>query len=187
MSLVKKDKTELSGLLGESVSIRKVRGAVVLKNRPQRVVTNASGNQLAFKERFLEAVAYAKQQVKQPDIKEEYATGITPKLKSAYAVALTDYLVAPKVGPIYTTDYHGAIGDLIAVKAKDDFMVTRVKIVITNAAGAVIEQGEASPDLQKTFLWNYNASVANPTLAGTKIQAIAYDRPGNITSFEKVM
>ena len=138
------DKTELSGMLGESVSLRKVNGRVVVKNRPRRKMTSTSEALAAVKAKFLEAVAYAKRQMEQPDAREEYATGITAKIKSAFGVAFRDYLVAPTVGPIFTIDYHGAIGDLIAVKATDDFMVTKVKIVITDAAGSVIEQGDAS-------------------------------------------
>jgi hypothetical protein len=49
-------------------------------------------------------------------------------------VALTDFLSAPKVLSIETLDYHGALGDPILANAIDDFMLTKVKVVITNAA-----------------------------------------------------
>jgi hypothetical protein len=59
---------------------------------------------------------------------------------------------------------------------KDDFMVTKVKIVITNAAGALIEEGDAGPDALKINLWGYKATAANPVLTGTKIRTVAYGR-----------
>jgi len=69
-----------------------------------------------------------------------------------------------KVRVIDAVDYHRTIGDTITVKATDDFMVTKVKIVTTNAAGALIEEGEAGPDTLKVNLWGYKATAANPTL-----------------------
>ena len=61
----------------------------------------------------------------------------------------------------------------------------KVKIVITDAAGVLIEEGDAGPDALKVNLWGYKATAANPTLTGTKIRAIAYDRPGNTGSAER--
>ncbi len=73
-----------------------------------------------------------------------YTTGITPKKKSAYMVALNDHLTSPVVESINAIKYCGAIGDLIVVRASDDFMVASVTVTITDAAGGIIEQGEAS-------------------------------------------
>jgi hypothetical protein len=72
------------------------------------------------------------------------------------------------------------------VKATDDFMVTKVKVIITNATGAIIEEGEALPDAMKSNQWEYKATAANPTLVGTKILAVAYNRPGNTGSAQVV-
>jgi hypothetical protein len=116
-----------------------------------------------------------------------YTSGITGKKHSAYLVAMNDYLIAPTVESIDTRSYRGAKGDVIVVKAIDDFMVTKVKIVVTNAAGVVIEEGEAGPDVMRTNQWEYKATAANPTLAGTKIRAVAYDRPGNTGTAEIVL
>ncbi len=175
----KRKQTELSGLLGETVSVRKVRGRVVVSNHRPRPKTEMPAGQAAVLDKFREAVQYAKQQMGLPASKELYQTGITGKLRSAYVVAMGDYLAAPKVHYIEAIGYRGNIGDTIAVKATDDFMVTGVKIVITAGDGSVIEEGEAGPDLQKINIWSYRATVANPSLPGTTIQAVAFDRPGN--------
>jgi hypothetical protein len=189
----KKNDSNFSGMLGESATIRNVQGKLVVKSRPRRVLGHVtlspkdSSKKDAAKARFQEAAQYGRQQVSLPESKDLYAQRITDKKRTAFAVAMTDYLIAPKVHAIDSVGYHGAIGDTITVKATDDFMVTNVKIVITNAAGALIEEGEAGPDAKKINLWAYKATAANPILTGTKIRAIAYDRPGNTGTAEVVL
>jgi hypothetical protein len=181
------NQTELSGMLGGIVSVRKVGGRVVVTNRPKRKLSNPTDKQVVFQEKFQEAAQYASRQIAVEKSRALYATGITIRKRNAYLVAVSDYLNAPSVRSIDTIDYHGTVGDPIAVMAKDDFMVTKVKIVITNASGAVIEQGDAGPDAMRTDQWGYKATVANPMLSGTKIQVIAYDRPGNVGTAEVVL
>src|SRR5258706_12555290 len=192
MSTTKND-SNFSGLLGESATVRQVRGKIVTKNGPHRqpgrptpTGKDTSKHEAAM-ERFLDASQYARQQISLAESKQMYGKRVTSKKRSAYVVAMTDYLISPKVRVIDVVDYHGTIGNTITVKATDDFMVTKVKVVITNAAGALIEEGEAGPDTLKVNRWGYNATAANPTLAGTKIRAVAYDRPGNTGTAEVVL
>lgn len=180
----KRKQTELSGLLGENVSVRKVRGRVVVTNHRPRPNTEVSPARAAVLARFREAVQYAKQQVELPASEALYQKGVTTRLRSAYSVAMGDYLAAPKVHFIETMDYRGKVGDTIAVKATDDFMVTSVKVVITASDGTVIEEGNAGPDQLKVNIWSYQATVANPSLPGTTIKAVAFDRPGNKATLE---
>jgi hypothetical protein len=184
-----KNDSSFSGVLGESATLRNVRGKLVVKNRPKRQPSRATpdSKQEAAKARFLEATQYGRQQISMAESKELYAKRVTAKKRSAYAVAMSDYLVEPKVHSIDTVDYHGVIGDTITVKATDDFMVTKVKIVIKDAAGELIEEGNAGPDELKINLWAYKATAASPKLTGTKIQAVAYDRPGNVGVAEVVL
>jgi|SRR6266850_4056554 len=189
----KKNDSSFSGMLGESATVRNVRGKLVVKSRPRRVLGPATplpkdtSKRDAARARFQEATQYGHQQISLPESRDLYAKRITDKKRTAYTVAMIDYLIAPKVHRIDTVDYHGSIGDTITVKATDDFMVTNVKIVITNAAGTLIEEGEAGPDSKKINLWAYKATAANPSLAGTKIRAVAYDRPGNTGTAEIVL
>ncbi|NOT76430.1 MAG: hypothetical protein HOP08_15995 [Cyclobacteriaceae bacterium] len=180
-----KDQTELGGVFGESVSARKVNGRLIFKNRPKRKAAKAVGLAATNQEKFQEATIYASNLT--DESKEIYSSGVKGKMRSAFVVAVSDYLNAPRVGPIYTSKYKGAVEDAIVVKAKDDFMVTSVTVIITDAAGNELEQGEAVQNLQKIFMWTYEATVANPSLPGTKITAIAFDRAGNSTEFEKVL
>jgi len=185
MSTKTKD-SALSGLLSSAITVRKVRGQVVVTNRA-RPRPKPTDKQLEAQKKFLEAAQYATQQIGLDDSKVLYTTGITPKKGSAYLVALSDYLNPPTVEWIDATDYHGAAGDAIMVKAVDDFMVTRVKVVILDAQGAELESGDAGPDALRVNQWLYKAQVSNPALAGTTIRAIAYDRPGNSKTLDKVL
>jgi hypothetical protein len=182
-----KNETDLSGVFGESVSFRKVNGRIVAKNRPQRKQVALSPAQVEHREKFQEAASYAKAQMDDAEAKSLYKSRITTKKQSPFALAVRDYLVAPTVKSIEAMNYRGAVGDAIVIKAIDDFMVTKVTVIITDSSGAVIEQGDCTQNPKMNFLWDYQATVANPTLPGTKISAIAFDRPGNKGSLENVL
>jgi len=94
------NQTELSWMLGGIVSIRKVGGRVVVTNRPKRKLNKPTDKQEAFQEKFQDAVQYASRQIARADSKALYATGITTRKRSAYVVAVSDYLSAPNVRSI---------------------------------------------------------------------------------------
>src|SRR5882724_3918366 len=102
MSKTKND-SSFSGMLGESATVRKVRGKLVIKNRPNRqlgppTATAKDTSKLdAARARFLEASQYGLQQTSLPESRELYAKRITDKKRTAYMVAMVDYLLAPKV------------------------------------------------------------------------------------------
>jgi hypothetical protein len=176
-----------SGMLGDTVVFRKIRGQMQMANRPAKRRGKASQKQAAVQRKFKDASQYAKRQIAQPESNTLYASGITESKNTAYLVAMNDYLIAPTVDSIDALSYHGVIGDSIVAIAIDDFMVTKVKVIIRNVAGALIEEGEAAPDQMRSNRWEYKATAANSTLTGTKIRAIAYDRPGNTGTAEIVL
>jgi len=98
------------------------------------------------------------------------------KGQSAYNVAFRDARYAPEVTAINAKGYTGRAGDLIFVQAKEDFMVTAVKVSIYSASGELIEEGNAVTD---DILWMYQATGINSEIEGSKIVAKAYDLPGN--------
>ncbi len=173
-----KNRTELGGVLGEKVTLEKVNNRVVVTNRPKRILKPVTEKQEAIRQRFLEAVQYSKEELAKEDGRQMYEAAVPEKGRTARMVAMTDYLSVPKVRDLNTSEYLGGIGDLIVVRATDDFMVTGVKIVIKDSDGNVLEKGEAEPT-GKINYWQYAATVSNPSLKGTKIQVTAFDRPGN--------
>jgi hypothetical protein len=184
-----KDKSEISGMFGESLTVRKVNGQVIVKNRPKRKGKKGklSEKLQAQRTRFQAAVAYAKTQSQDEEARALYAKAIKGKFESVYSVALADFINAPKVNTIDARRYDGKIGDRIGLHAKDDFMVTAMKVRITDADGVVIEEGDATECGPGIYNWIYTATAANPSLKGTKITAFAWDRPGNEASLEVVL
>jgi hypothetical protein len=182
-----KNPTELGGMLGENVAVKKKGKKVVLTNRPTSKIIPLAASQVAAQERFEEAARYAGRQLKNPTTKDLYESGITQKKRTAFLVAFSDFLVAPTVREIEASEYTGKIGEEIVVNAKDDFMVTAVKVVITASDGSVIEKGQAIQDPDRFMLWKYTTTVANPDLAGTSIKALASDNAGNVGNAVKTL
>jgi hypothetical protein len=79
------------------------------------------------------------------------------------------------------------VGDTIIVRATDDFKVTSVFVTITDGTGNIIEQGQALLQPDTLDEWRYAATTANASLAGSKVTASAHDKPGNVTSAEKLL
>jgi hypothetical protein len=179
--------TDLSGMLGRNVTVREVGNKTLVSSRPRYKLKGKTEKQLDFQEKFQEAAQYAKRQIAIDESRVLYESGITTQKRSAFVVAVTDYLKAPRVKSLDVIGYRGVIGNTITVVAKDDFMVTKVVVIITDATGAILEQGEAAPDVTRADHWQYNAVVANPSLTGTRLEVIAYDRPGNTGRASKVL
>jgi hypothetical protein len=131
-------------------------------------------------DRFSEATRYAVHQMKNPVSKAAYKTGITANKRTAYLVALTDYMSAPKIIYINTEKYSGNAGDVILVKATDDFKVVSVSVSIL-VSGKILERGHASPYPRKPKLWRYVVTASNINLPATTVCAKAEDKPGNKT------
>jgi hypothetical protein len=179
-----KDKTEVGGFFGETVSVRKVNNRVVVKNRPKRngKKRRLTENEIAQRERFQQASRYASSVQNDEQLNALYSTRKRGKHESAYTVALADYHNAPKISAIIVNKCEAAGNDEIQVNASDDFMVIRVSIEIFAADASLIEKGDATQDKSKYIDgWFYIPAIAQPTQPGMKIIAAAYDRPGNKT------
>jgi hypothetical protein len=180
------------GMLGKTMFYRTVRGKLQMVNRPKsRKARDTSPGQAAVQEKFLRAANYAKAHAAmaaEDASNTVYSEGITVKKHSVYLVAISDYLNAPKVQFIEAPKYKGAVGSAILIGATDDFRVKSVELGITGSDGTELESGDAvqtGPD--RPELWKYTTTVANATVAGTKITATAEDFAGNKTVREIVL
>jgi len=174
----------LSGKVGDLVLFRQRHGKTIMGKIP---IHNGktTPKQKAVRETFLKAVHYAKASLKDPSLVELYSKkaggGITP-----FNLAVTDFCKAPVIDDISTAAYTGAAGSQIIVQATDDTKVTGVKVSITGGNGQLVEEAPAIQD-PETGYWLYTATIANATMAGSKIIVTAKDIPGNATSAEKVL
>lgn len=167
-----------SGSVG-NVTYKKWRGRIVMANKPGKR-TKTSAKQKDQQTTFRSAVRFAKRACAVPEIKAMYAKGINDRKHSANAVALSDYLNPPEIREIDVLSYTGAPGELIRVRAFDDFKVKSVSITISNADGSVIETGEAQPR-GKRGLWRMTTAVRNNHRPGTVFTVAAKDMSGNVT------
>ena len=175
------------GNIGKQFVYRK-RGDDTIIARMPRVNkdTVPTDKQAQKRDLFSDAIDYARGVVASPDLKKEYEKKLTPG-KTAYNLAVRDFLKSPVVKKIDVTNYKGQLGSVIVVKAKDDFRVAQVKVSIHSPTGVLIEEGNATLDPIKRSLWNYTATQNNATPTGSIISATATDLPGNSSTLEITM
>lgn len=180
---------ETSGSVGKELTITKKRSGSIQIGKHRRANTvDPTEKQLDVQSKFKMGTLYAKSVMGDPVLLPLYqeAARKANKDQSAYNLALRDVFKAPEIRSISAGQYTGAIGSTIAVRAIDDFKVASVKVAITNAAGVVIEQGDAL--LQANGLdWLYTATVLNDGVQGSVISVSAKDLPANETVAELLL
>jgi hypothetical protein len=121
-----------SGMLGDVVVFRQVRGKTVMANRPSKPRFQ-SELQRENRVRFRRASVFAKQAMQDPEKKEYYYLKARKlKLPNAYTAALTDYMRKPAVTAIKYKGNH----ERIAITAgKTGFSLASVTVTMVNAQG----------------------------------------------------
>ena len=172
--------TDLSAMLSNSVIVTTWHGRTVISKKPPppRRRYNSIKQQESI-DRFRDAHDYADEMMKSDEKKAFYTKGINARKTSAHTVAFQDYLNPPVVHYIRLYRYTGKAGDIITVKATDDFHVEAVKVEVFDPKGKLLESGNAKPYRRKPFIWKYKTTVANKNFRGGTIQATAIDMPGN--------
>lgn len=188
MAIVKKNlvTSGLSGKLGKNLVFRQRGEQTILSTSPQRIGISTQ-SQIEHQENFKRAVQYAKVQMKNPELKEEYRKAAKKRgVLSAYNLAIADYFHAPEIGDLNVSNYHGEIGDKIEIIAFDNFKVKQVEVEIYQADGSLVEKGLASK-VDSDSEWTYITTVANTEYSGDKIIIKVFDYPGNETNLEVVL
>lgn len=114
---------------------------------------------------------------------EAYIRKARERGTTAYALAVADWYGAPRVLQINVDRWTGRPAEMIRVKARDNVMVAKVLLVIRNAQGQMLEMGEAVPSEAGSLWWNYITRSPVPLTPFPSVQAIAFDLPGNRSSF----
>lgn len=174
--------TGLSGKIGNLLVFRNRAGKTIVSKAPKKQ-TEWSEAQEKHRLRFQEAVLYAKNAIVNPATKEAYQAGVKEG-KTAYNVAVADFLNAPSINEIDVSKYNGQIGNYIQVRAVDDFEVKEVTVTIQNSDGTEVENGVAVQQ-ESGIWWRYTATATNETLEGDKIIIRVSDIPGNLTEQER--
>ena len=154
----------LSGSVGGLVFRQMSDGSIRVSAKPDFSHRKFSQGQKDHQSRFKQAVAYAREAAKTQPIYAELAQGTT---KNAYNWALSDWFNPPVIHRIER------IESRIRVDARDNVLVTRVRVTIVNADGEVLESGDASQ--VDADWWEYPVSTEGI------IEAVAWDMAGNKT------
>jgi hypothetical protein len=166
----------LTGAVGDQFVIRRTRsGRTIIANKPTFDPNREfSKSQKSHQEAFREAAAYAKSAKTQPlYVEKAKAINSTP-----YNVAISDWFGKPEVLEIDASNWTGEIGQTIRVKAQDNVQVASVRVMIDDAHGTTLEQGEA---LQSDGLWwSYNTTSRVSLTPAPRVIATVRDLPGNI-------
>ena len=174
--------SQLSGLLGEEVVFRQWDGQTIVAKAPKARTKPYSPEELQRQENFALANKYAREILKDEQMKAGYTAALRPR-QHAINRAVQDFMISPEVKNIDASRYTGMAGSSVSVRAIDDFRVISVKVEIFTASDTLLEQGSATVQ-ENSFDWIYAATQTNSTLAGTKIRATATDNPGNEGTLE---
>jgi len=175
----------LSGLVGDMIVFRNRNGKTYVASKPNVRKGKMSDAQKEHVKLFQEAVLYGKSSILDPATKAAYQVKAVDG-RSPYNVAVADFLHAPDINHIDVSAYEGKVGDVIKVRATDDFKVKEVSVGIYNADGTEVEKGLAVLS-GNSIDWVYTVKADNVSLEGDKIVVQASDLPGHITSSEQVL
>ena len=161
-------------------------GGLIFRHNTTKLPRAAGELGLTPRQRVQQAAFYAHDVRNDPERKAAYGKHTDEILRSPYAVAVADYLNAPNITNVDFTSYRGQVGDVIVVKATDDFALHHVHILIQNPDGSIVEEGDVMAEADGTT-FRYVATAKNDSLVGDKITVTATDHPGNETTKQTVL
>jgi hypothetical protein len=172
----------LSGYVYRMNADGSITTAMAPMRNPDRVPTGPQAAQMA---RFKQASAHCQLMLADPATLALYRQvqakhGPMARLRS---IMMGDVMKAPKITSVDVSKYHGAVGDIITVKAEDNVAVARVTVTILDQTNAqVIETLNYVPapeQLAESVEWLFKAATAVPAGHTAAVQVTAYDLAGN--------
>ena len=154
-------------------------GVNIIAQKPDHVTQPNTPAQQAAKGSFTDAADYAKGAMANPQLHAAYMAEAKIQKSSPNAVAIKDWMTAPTVKLVDLSHYSKQVGDVIYVKAIDDFQVTGVHVSIEDSAHAAIESGAAVFDMPSNA-WKYTVTVDATAKGTVTVTASAMDNPGNV-------
>jgi len=166
-----------SGKFGNQLVFRNRYGQSIMAKPPKKHRGKPAETQLAVRRNFRKATQWAKDILTDPEMRAAYEAR-AGNGRTAYVMAVTDFLRPPTVDAIDAGNYRGNEGDKIMVDASDDFHVAEVHLKITDPQGEVIEEGICQKDQRQAF-WIFTATATVASLAGLILTARVTDNPGH--------
>ena len=165
------------GSIGKLV-FKKYKGRTIVSTKPV-ITKEPSPEQLAQRQLFKEAVAFAKFAMADPALREFYEPIALQREISVYALAIGDFLKEPSIKPLDLSLYKGQIGDPILIRTIDDIGVAEVEVTLNATDGTEIEKGKAVETGTRTGHWVYTATAPVALGSDIFIKVVGVDHAGH--------
>lgn len=116
-----------------------------------------------------------------PDQKAAYEQAAKAKGKPVFSLTVADFFNAPVLDEVDLSEYSGAAGDPIVIRAYDDFKVARLLVTVSDSEGQEIESWQAVETPPASGRWVYTASENAAQGITVRIAVTASDQPGGTT------
>ena len=151
---------------------------VVVGRKPDRSGLQPTDAQLNHQQRFRQAVLYGRLVMADPQKKAIYEKASKATGKPLFSLTIADFFNAPVVDEVDLSTYSGAAGDVIVVRAHDDFEVASVHVSVSDVNGQAIESGEAVETPANSGRWAYTATTGVAAGTNVRIAVAVTDLPG---------
>ncbi len=170
---------QVRGQIGDLV-FKRYGDEVIISRKPDLTGVEPTEAQLAQRERFRQAAIYGKMVMADPETKTLYQEAAKAKGQPVFSLTVADFFNAPSVDEVDLSGYTGAPGDEIVIIASDDFDVLGVRVVLSDAGGGAIEEGDAVETPADSGRWVYAATATAATGTTVRVGVTAMDRPGGV-------
>ncbi len=171
----------LSGRVGDFI-FYEADGQNLSRTMPE-VTAERTEKQKANSGRFLAAQQYAATALADPMLKAAYKTACRGH-QNPRNLAIRDAMRPPVVESINLDGYAGKPGQIVRVKATDDFRVVEVKVSVRGPGGELIEEGMAELGSEQGE-WRYTTRAEVPSGQSVSVMAVAKDNPGNTAECQR--
>lgn len=175
----------LHGKFGKFCIFRTINFKTFMSPYPDYSKRTWSKNQKAVRMRFRDAVIWTRQTLENPGKRRYYQKKAKPG-QSVWNAGVGDYMKKPQINLIDVQGYKGRKGDVIHIKARDNYLIKTVMITLLNAMGVEIESF-LIPNLTNFVNWEYKAMEPNPDWQGGRVVVRVTDSPGNVTEDFRVL
>ena len=151
---------------------------MIVGRKPDRSGITPSGAQLEHQERFRQAVLYGRLVMADPGLRAGYEKAAKAQGKPLFSLTVADFFHTPLIDEVDLSNYGGAAGDAIIVRAHDDFKVANLSVAVSNTSGQEIERGSATETPPASGRWAYTATSAIPQGTTVRISVTVSDQPG---------
>jgi hypothetical protein len=167
------------GSIGRLV-FKKYKGRTIVGRKPVSSKPPTEG-QLAQRQQFKEASAFAKFAMADPTLREFYGPIATQREITIYALAMGDFLKKPSIKPLDLSNYKGRVGDTISIRATDDLGLADLDVNIVAQDGTPIEHGKAVETGIRSGYWIYTATTPVAFGSDVFIEVTGVDHANNTT------